>query len=350
MHESNQLKTNQFQSNVYTIMKRIIPFFFISLFAGGVFADVGTVTVTVLSSEPVTGITEIDYEFTENAYVYDISAEVSFDNGNSFESIPDADLKGALTNVAPGGPYSLIWDGGASFPETFSDETVIKIEATATTFTCGEDLTFTYNGQEVTYGTVLIDYGGDIGERCWLDRNLGANQVATSSTDEEAYGDLFQWGRGDDGHQDRTSSTTNTSSNTDVPGHGDFITVEFITENAPYDWRSSRNNALWQGVEGINNPCPPGWRVPVRDELNAERLSWSAGAAGPIDSDLKWPLAGYRSFSNGSLQSVGTWGTVWSSSSVDSDGRSRGLTFYGSYRAIGTFFRAEGRSVRCIKD
>jgi len=38
-------------------------------------------------------------------------------------------------------------------------------------FTCGDNVTFTYRGQEVTYGTVLSD------ERCWLDRNLGAAQV-----------------------------------------------------------------------------------------------------------------------------------------------------------------------------
>jgi len=31
----------------------------------------------------------------------------------------------------------------------------------------------------------------------WMDRNLGAIQVATSSTDADSYGDLYQWGRTD---------------------------------------------------------------------------------------------------------------------------------------------------------
>lgn len=31
--------------------------------------------------------------------------------------------------------------------------------------------------------------------RVWMDRNLGASSVATSSNDAEAYGDLYQWGR-----------------------------------------------------------------------------------------------------------------------------------------------------------
>jgi len=34
--------------------------------------------------------------------------------------------------------------------------------------------------------------------RVWMDRNLGASQVATSSTDPLSLGDLYQWGRGTD--------------------------------------------------------------------------------------------------------------------------------------------------------
>jgi len=36
-----------------------------------------------------------------------------------------------------------------------------------------------------------------------MDRNLGATQVATSSTDENSYGDLYQWGRRADGHSNK---------------------------------------------------------------------------------------------------------------------------------------------------
>ncbi|MFO7863559.1 MAG: hypothetical protein R6U85_06130, partial [Salinivirgaceae bacterium] len=65
----------------------------------------------------------------------------------------------------------------------------------------------------------------------WMDRNLGASQVATSSTDANAYGDLYQWGRAADGHQIRTSGTTATLATSDTPGHGDFITNGL----GPYD-------------------------------------------------------------------------------------------------------------------
>jgi len=105
----------------------------------------------------------------------------------------------------------------------------------------------------LTYNTVFNSTTGKV----WLDRNLGATQVATSSTDANSYGWLYQWGRGTDGHQIRTSGTTSTLSSSDTPGHGDFILIN----SSPYDWRSPQNDNLWQGVNGINNPGSPGIKL-----------------------------------------------------------------------------------------
>ncbi len=107
--------------------------------------------------------------------------------------------------------------------------------------------------------TVIVDVTNPATGRIWMDRNLGATQVATSSTDTNSYGDLYQWGRRSDGHQCRTSPTTSTLSSIDQPAHGSFI----VAPNSPYDWRSPQNNNLWQGVNGINNPCPSGYRFPT---------------------------------------------------------------------------------------
>jgi hypothetical protein len=51
-----------------------------------------------------------------------------------------------------------------------------------------------FNG--LTYKMITSSKTG----RVWLDRNLGATQVATSFDDSAAYGDLYQWGRAKDGH------------------------------------------------------------------------------------------------------------------------------------------------------
>ena len=99
-------------------------------------------------------------------------------------------------------------------------------------------ISFTYKGSSETYGTVLSK------DKCWMDRNLGASKIAGSSNDVSAYGDLFQWGRGADGHQIRTSGMTAILSSSDNPGHSNFITPAA----SPYDWRSPQNPNLWQGV------------------------------------------------------------------------------------------------------
>ncbi len=323
-------------------MKRIMPFFLIIFFAAGIFAQ-GTITVTVTSSEAGSGLTEIEYEFSGPAGAYNISAKVDFGDDEGFLSIPGDHLSGDVTKVEPG-IRSFIWDGMASFPERYSDETIVEVTATQV---CGDtySVTFTYNGTDVTYGTVWR------GGLCWFDRNLGADPMpfvpvddATGNTDTRLYGDLFQWGRLDDGHQDRSSTTTSTLSPTDVPRHSDFITNSV----SPNDWRDPQYDGLWQGVEGINNPCPPGWRVPTEPELNAERQSWSSNnPAGAYASTLKWPVGGYRA-SFGVLFFVGSRGFVWSSSV--SGANARYLVFESGNANMASNYRADGMSVRCVRE
>ena len=182
--------------------------------------------------------------------------------------------------------------------------------------------------------------------KIWMDRNLGATQVATSSTDPASYGDLYQWGRGADGHQKRTSGTTRDLSATDNPGNVNFI----LAQSPPYNWRSTQNTNLWQGVNGINNPCPSGYRLPTETELNEERLSWSANtSSGALASPLKLPIAGYRAL-DGSLLHVGKFGN-YSSSTVSGE-TSSVLCFvdFIAYIDKKTFGLANAHSVRCIKD
>tara|TARA_R110001583_G_scaffold163880_2_gene316352 strand:- start:7406 stop:11344 length:3939 start_codon:yes stop_codon:yes gene_type:complete len=197
---------------------------------------------------------------------------------------------------------------------------------------------------ELPTGGINDVYNPKTGET-WMNKNLGATHVATSSNDPLAYGDLYQWGRLTDGHEKRTSGTTPTLSSTDVPGHGDFIPFA----NHPFDWRSPQNNNLWQGVNGINNPCPSGYRLPTEAELNAERLSWVTNdAAGAFASPLKWTVAGYRYYTNGAYFAVGANG--YYRSSTTSGVSSRSLYFNGYLAKIDLNARSYGFSVRCIKN
>ncbi len=179
----------------------------------------------------------------------------------------------------------------------------------------------------------------------WMDRNLGASQVATSIDDANAYGDLYQWGRFSDGHQCNTSGTTTTLSSTDDPGHDLFI----VRPDGQYDWRSPSNDNLWQGTSGINNPCPSGYRLPTMEEMVAEKQSWSPqNITGAFNSPLHWPATGFRSYQNGGNYGQGEWFEVWSNR-----GGSTTAYFCGArdtFATEGWEAKASGLPVRCIKD
>jgi len=186
--------------------------------------------------------------------------------------------------------------------------------------------------------------------RTWMDRNLSASQVATSSTDAAAYGDLYQWGRAADGHESRTSAITSTLATTPVPNGGNAWDGKFITSNvSPYDWLTPQDNTLWQGVSGTNNPCPAGYRLPTDAEWQAEYGTWSSlNAAGAYASPLKLTVGGYRYYGNGSLIDVGNFGSCWSS--TVSGTYARNLGFSSSVAGMGSNYRAYGFTVRCLRN
>jgi len=192
--------------------------------------------------------------------------------------------------------------------------------------------------------TAVIDVTNPVTGKIWMDRNLGASQVATSSNDPNAYGDLYQWGRRSDGHQCRNSSTTNTLSSTDEPVHSNFIIAPYL----PYDWQITPNNNLWQSMNGLNNPCPLGYRIPTEMELEAERLSWvSTNIAGAFASPLKFTLTGMRN-QIGGLQYVGSTGHYWSSGIAGTN--PRGLLCFSSGANWNDLDKAYGLAIRCIKN
>jgi uncharacterized protein (TIGR02145 family) len=192
--------------------------------------------------------------------------------------------------------------------------------------------------------TAIVDVTNPNTGKTWMDRNLGASQVATSSSDAAAYGDLYQWGRRADGHQCRNSQTTNVLSSTNVPSHGNFI----INPSIPYNWREPQSLDLWQGVNGINNPCPNNYRLPTYSEWVTERTSWFPNNEFGAFTSIKLPLTGNRNPSSGNVGAV-FYGHYWSSTVSATD--SANLTFCsGCPSNIGPAARAFGYAVRCIKN
>lgn len=158
------------------------------------------------------------------------------------------------------------------------------------------------------YKTVKSPYTGEI----WLDRNLGAKRVCQSYNDEECFGDYFQWGRDSDGHEKKYSTTTSSLSYSDKPNHDNFIMIEIGKNNN--DWRNGQNVNLWQGVNGKNNPCPKGFRVPTIDELQNETVYQNVkNRKEGYNNFLKIPSSGIR-YNDGSIRKTGENSDIWSSS------------------------------------
>jgi uncharacterized protein (TIGR02145 family) len=222
-------------------------------------------------------------------------------------------------------------------------------------------VTFTYNGATVTYGIITSPVTG----RKWMDRNLGASQVATAYDDYRAYGHLFQWGRPADGHQlvNYTSKTTGAGVNgktktlatSDAPGHSTFITPDNTVEQNGvfvYDWRNDQNTNRW----AINSQgsCPAGWHVPTAAEWDAETGITNLATA---YSQLKLTAAGYRygdfdgSGREGTVRTAGSFGWYWSSTVWPSGA---GISAYKDLSSSDSHNdqagRAYGAAIRCIKN
>jgi hypothetical protein len=220
------------------------------------------------------------------------------------------------------------------------------------TFTTLEQqtVTFIYNGQEVTYG--VVEFNG----RPWLDRNLGAQRVANSINDELAYGDLFQWGREDDGHQVRTSNTTSSLSiSNSQPNHNMFI----LAPSSPIDWNENNNwLTRWTDENGNKteyDPCPLGWRVPSHQEF-ISACEIFQNQQGAFDCELKLPSGGARNPINGDISGGGkdSFGAFyWTSTPHYGETRNGGsdIAFSSSYSTepMNTEI-AIGMSIRCIKE
>jgi hypothetical protein len=252
---------------------------------------------------------------------------------------------GTLTYAISGTPSS---EGTASF--------AISIGGQTCTLTRTVDPVTVPNICNPSKPTAVVDVTNPTTGATWMDRNIGANRAAISTADQESWGFMFQWGRGPDGHQCvnrypgdgvTTSGTWNNQAFNSAPNQGNPWDGLFIISSG--NWLTPSTNALWQGVNGVNNPCPAGYRLPTNAEMNTERQSWSSNnAAGAFASQLKWSLTGYRVSTNGMRLHMSNIGHYWTST-VSSNN-----VFYlniSNTNAVNiTTNRASGMVVRCIKN
>ena len=248
-----------------------------------------------------------------------------------------------------------------------------------------------YDGERVPQeGDYIDEYGinhgqgVEIGGVVWAPVNCGYH-----ATDFK-YGKLYQWGRKyGQGYSvdlyDVNGSKVGTYSDAVVPtvvsGPVDLATGQsqanednFYKKNSsPYDdWLSPQNDELWNSgteenpVKTEYDPCPEGWRVPTFAELNElyqNFLSWTSeggqpgywfsGASSYTENapQVFFPATGFRrGYDDCDADYRGSYGYYWSSTSRASSYGAYHLLFYNGGTILGSSYRANGYSVRCVQD
>lgn len=292
--------------------------------------------VTKGYSEITINSVKLSGEVTNEGFAATTDRGFVFSNINAIPSVSDSKIQSGYGS----GAYSILVDKLTVFTKYYFRAYATNLKGTA----YGEIQNFNTSDFPRDTKTMIVDVKSKTG-RTWMDRNLGATQTATNSNDEKSIGDLYQWGRETDGHQLRNSETITITSSKDSPGHGNYITSIYDR-----DWRQPQNDNLWQGLNGVNNPCPRGYRIPTADEWNLERVTWvSNNSSGAFASPLKLPSAGYRVGANVFL----TEGSYWSSSSGSGTSLNVLSTYLYFDKSTARLFdkrRFEANSVRCIKE
>ena len=174
--------------------------------------------------------------------------------------------------------------------------------------------------------------------KVWLDRNIGATQVATSASDSNSFGFLFQFGRSADNHQFRNSSTTTTQEVSETNTSSNFV----LNSN---NWSANLSYYIWKPdweSKIMNDVCPPGFRLPTQSELLAEVAGFtSSNLSGAFSSFLKISASEIRDNNSGSISNYNQ-AYLW----LDN----QSYLYFGSsgaYVTSGPLSAAVG--VRCIK-
>jgi hypothetical protein len=263
--------------------------------------------------------------------------------------------------------FGIISDGdiyGQPFTRTLTplpEESTISIVAYATT----SQGTFYGKVLTIPQQTVRSPFTG----KTWMTYNIGATalpQSPQSAGDTASYGYLYEWGRSSDGHQIvrpyalYSYNASNNPKESGTPFSFSTITTtkassytntdsNYIYDGSNGDWLLTTNNNLWQGLNGINNPCPAGFRVPTSTEFTNETSNFSTqDIYGAFGSFLNLPVTGSRFASSGAFSAYFAYsrGCYWTSTISGSLPMSILIT---NSITSSNSYRTSGFAIRCIK-
>ena len=191
------------------------------------------------------------------------------------------------------------------------------------------------NGAGTAYGNqVSFTINDEVNINGVIWANWNVDMPGTFATKWESTGMFYQWNR----------------------KIGWSSTNPMVNSNGGTTWDSSiPTGTTWTQA---NDPCPTGWRMPTKEELQSllnSGYQWTTlkGINGNIfgngNNTIFLPATGSRDLNNGALDYVGETGGSWSSSAGDySYAYSLGFNTY--YSDVGNCDRGYGLPVRCVKE
>ena len=229
-----------------------------------------------------------------------------------------------------------------------------------------------YQGANIAYGETrfaAIPMGQVNGKDViWAPINIGATEIATEIIADESTpeikaandrqcGYFFQWGRkvpfryggepGDVALSDITLVTYAEATKSDY-----LYADKFISKSGNWFSDFATFNKDWPRE---NDPCPTGWRVPTKDELQivlTQATTSSTKTDGvwisPTNAAFVLPVSGWRKDNGGTSVSRGTDVAYWSA--TFEGGKGYWLNFPTGASTLEPRIFSAGYSVRCVKE
>ena len=326
----------------------------------------------ILPPGPIPGNPDLSAAGNANCYIVYEAGEYKFKTvkGNSEESV------GAVASV------EVVWET-VNTADAVAEHDVIASVAYADNY-----ITFT-TADPVKPGNALIAAKDGEGNILWswhiwipetaigiltdatlvtgkiMDRNLGALIPATSAGAPLTSNGLnYQWGRKDPLVAANYGATV-ASSKVDAAAEIDIAysilhPTEYIkgSENTGLgNWNNTDVSTLWNdgGNKTIYDPCPAGYRVPVKNDgenmWSSGSSGWTAGTGTLLYGELVFPYSGYfesEGSTRTSLYHLGDRAMIWSATWA-SDDKAKVCYLRGGAMYTSEYYKYIGANIRCVK-
>ena len=213
-----------------------------------------------------------------------------------------------------------------------------------------------------------IDSGFAVSSKKIMDRNLGAVNIATTSSTPalDTYGLYYQWGRKDpflssNMKNSGTSLSVSTASAVSLATAKANPTVFYHTTGISDDWATDGSSTLWDNSgKTVNDPCPPGYRIPVRSSSyklwEKTDTDWTFNTTTKYfkqnNFDSVFPLCGYLNSTDRTISGAGARALVWASSQ-NATTKGDAVMIYTGHSPVyerDNWYKRLGGVVRCVEE